>query len=146
MSLNKKTIDQLSLTGKRVLMRVDFNVPMADGAITNPARIVAALPTIQHALDNGASVILMSLSVAQTVSATSTVSSQLLQSGELLAKTSLSLTIASVPKPKRLVRIYLLAQLSFWKACDSTLKRQGKDADGNKVSADADKVAAFRVE
>jgi len=46
---------------KRVLIRVDFNVPMQDGKITNPARIVAALPTIKYALDNGASaVILMS--------------------------------------------------------------------------------------
>ncbi len=56
----KLSIDQIDLTGKRVLMRVDFNVPMKDGAITNPARIEAALPTIRHCLDNGASVVLMS--------------------------------------------------------------------------------------
>src|SRR5687767_11822171 len=57
-----KTIRDLNLNGKRVLMRVDFNVPQdkATGAITNNQRIAAALPTIKHALDNGASVVLMS--------------------------------------------------------------------------------------
>jgi len=58
----KKSIKDISLAGKRVLMRVDFNVPQdkATGAITNPQRITAAIPTIQYALDQGASVILMS--------------------------------------------------------------------------------------
>lgn len=60
MSFNKLSIVDLDLAGKRVLMRVDFNVPMADGKITNTARITAALPTIQYALDKGASVVLMS--------------------------------------------------------------------------------------
>jgi phosphoglycerate kinase len=58
----KLSIDQLQLAGKRVLMRVDFNVPQdkKTGAITNTQRIVAALPTIKYALDKGASVVLMS--------------------------------------------------------------------------------------
>src|SRR6266478_6367977 len=58
----KLSIDQLNLKGKRVLMRVDFNVPQdkKTGAITNTQRIVAALPTIQYALDHGAAVVLMS--------------------------------------------------------------------------------------
>ena len=60
MSFNKLSISDVSLAGKRVLVRVDFNVPMRDGKITNPARIEAALPTIQHALDAGGSVVLMS--------------------------------------------------------------------------------------
>jgi phosphoglycerate kinase len=57
-----KSIRDLDLAGKRVLMRVDFNVPQdkATGAITNNQRIAAALPTIQHALAQGASVVLMS--------------------------------------------------------------------------------------
>jgi len=57
-----KTIRDLELSGKRVLLRVDFNVPQdkKTGAITNNQRIVAALPTIQYALDQGASVVLMS--------------------------------------------------------------------------------------
>ncbi|HEY6728916.1 MAG TPA: phosphoglycerate kinase [Polyangiaceae bacterium] len=60
MSFNKISISDLELAGKRVLMRVDFNVPMADGKVTNSARIVAALPTIEYALAQGASVVLMS--------------------------------------------------------------------------------------
>ena len=57
-----KSIRDLSLAGKRVLMRVDFNVPQdkATGAITNNQRMVAALPTINYALGQGASVVLMS--------------------------------------------------------------------------------------
>ncbi|HNW42534.1 MAG TPA: phosphoglycerate kinase, partial [Opitutaceae bacterium] len=57
-----KSIRDLSLAGKRVFIRVDFNVPQdkATGAITNNQRIVAALPTIKYALEQGASVILAS--------------------------------------------------------------------------------------
>src|SRR5688500_19392983 len=57
-----KTIRDLSLAGKRVLMRVDFNVPQdkKTGAITNNQRIAAALPTVKYALEQGASVVLMS--------------------------------------------------------------------------------------
>ena len=57
-----KSIRDLDLAGKRVFIRVDFNVPQdkATGAITNNARIVAALPTINYALEKGASVVLMS--------------------------------------------------------------------------------------
>ena len=59
---NFKSIRDLSLAGKRVLMRVDFNVPQdkVTGAITNTQRITAALPTIRHALEKGAAVVLMS--------------------------------------------------------------------------------------
>ena len=58
----KKSITDVPLKGRRVVMRVDFNVPQdkATGEITNPARIVAALPTIKYILEQGASVVLMS--------------------------------------------------------------------------------------
>ena len=58
--LNKKSVTDINVTGKKVLVRCDFNVPMKDGVITSDKRIVGALPTIKYLLDNGAAVILCS--------------------------------------------------------------------------------------
>ncbi len=58
--MNKMTVRDVDLKGKRVLMRVDFNVPMDKGIVTDDKRIKAALPTIQYILDQGASLVLMS--------------------------------------------------------------------------------------
>ncbi len=59
-ALNKKTIEDIDVSGKRVLVRCDFNVPLKDGVITNDKRIVSSLPTIRYLLDHHAKVILCS--------------------------------------------------------------------------------------
>ncbi len=60
MNYNKKSIEDIAVAGKRVLCRCDFNVPTKEGKITSDKRIVAALPTIEYLVKNGAKVILCS--------------------------------------------------------------------------------------
>jgi phosphoglycerate kinase len=58
--MSKKSVRDINMKGKRVLMRVDFNVPMDGGVVTDDKRIRAALPTIQYVLEQGASLVVMS--------------------------------------------------------------------------------------
>ena len=58
--LNKKSVDDINVKGKRVLVRCDFNVPLKEGVITDENRLVAALPTIKKLIGDGGKVILCS--------------------------------------------------------------------------------------
>ncbi|SFB28189.1 phosphoglycerate kinase [Clostridium frigidicarnis] len=60
MNFNKKTVEDLQVKGKKVLVRCDFNVPLKDGKITDENRLVGAMPTIKYLVENGAKVILCS--------------------------------------------------------------------------------------
>ncbi len=60
MGLNKKSVDDINVKGKRVLVRCDFNVPLKDGRITDENRLVAALPTIKKLVNDGGKIILCS--------------------------------------------------------------------------------------
>ncbi|MBU3127049.1 phosphoglycerate kinase [Clostridium tagluense] len=60
MKFNKKTIEDIQVKGKKVLVRCDFNVPLSEGAITDVNRLVGAMPTINYLIKNGAKVILCS--------------------------------------------------------------------------------------
>ena len=85
----KKTVEDLQVNGKTVLVRVDFNVPMSDGEITDDNRIVAALPTIKYLIDNNAKVVLFShLGRIKTEEdkAKNTLKPAALRLGELLGK------------------------------------------------------------
>jgi len=147
----KKTIKDLNLAGKRVFIRVDFNVPQdkQTGEITNTQRITAALPTIQHALDQGASVVLASHlgrpNGQKTPKFTLKPVAEKLQ--ELLGRPVKFLddcvgaeveTACAALQPGEVV---LLENVRFH------IEEEGKakDAEGNSVKADPANVAAFRA-
>ena len=64
--LNKKSVDDINVKGKKVLVRCDFNVPLIDGKITDENRLVAALPTIKKLISDGGKIILCSHPVSYT--------------------------------------------------------------------------------
>lgn len=151
--MSKLSIRDVDLAGKRALIRVDFNVPQdkATGAITNNQRIVAALPTIRHAIDHGAAVILMShlgRPNGQRVEKFSLkpVADEL---ARLLEKPVTFLNdcvgpeveAACAPGKLRPGDVVLLENLRFH------IEEEGKakQEDGSSIKADPAKVAAFRA-
>ncbi|XP_063415242.1 phosphoglycerate kinase 1-like [Mytilus trossulus] len=150
MALNKLAIDALDLKDKRVLMRVDFNVPLKEGKITNTQRITAALPTIKYALDNGAkSVVLMSHlgrpdGRKQDKYSMAPVKAEL---DKLLGKPVTFLSDCVGPEVEAACTspapgtVLLLENLRFH------VEEEGKgvDAEGNKIKADKAAVDSFRA-
>ncbi|CEI91972.1 hypothetical protein G6F70_003856 [Rhizopus microsporus] len=146
---NKLSIRDLDLKDKRVLIRVDFNVPMKDGAITNNNRIVQALPTVQYALDNGASAVILMSHLGRP-------------NGEVVNKYSLKPVAAEVEKllnkPVEFLtdcvgpevekacqsatggKVILLENLRFHIEEEGSAKK-----DGQKVKADPEAVQKFRA-
>ncbi|MBN2717395.1 MAG: phosphoglycerate kinase [Deltaproteobacteria bacterium] len=145
----KLFVEDLDLKGKRVISRVDFNVPIKDGKVDNDKRIRASLPTIQYILDQGASLILMSHLGRPNgqVKPEFTMKPAADRLGELLGKEvkfvndcvgAEAEAAAAALKPGE---VLVLENLRFH------IEEEGKakDADGNSVKADAAKVAEFRA-
>lgn len=151
MSLNKLSIADLDLAGKRVLIRVDFNVPLDKSLnITNNQRIVAALPTIQYALDKGAkSVVLMShlgrpdgrVIESQSLAPVAKEVEKLLKRPVTFLKDCVGTEVEKACENPADGSVILLENLRFH------LEEEGKglDKDGNKASATKDQIAAFRA-
>ncbi|KAK9729331.1 phosphoglycerate kinase [Basidiobolus ranarum] len=146
---SKLSVADVDVKGKRVLIRVDFNVPFADGKISNNQRITAALPTIQHVLDNGASAVILMSHLGRP-------------NGERVAKYSLK------PVAEELSKL-LSRDVTFLEDCVGKeveeaciaakdgkvillenlryhIEEEGstKDKEGNKVKATPENVKAFR--
>jgi len=147
----KKTIRDLDLVGKRVFIRVDFNVPQdkQTGEITNTQRITAALPTIQYALDHGASVVLASHlgrpngeRVAKyTLQPVAVKLQELLGKPVTFLEDCVGADVEKACAGLKPGEVILLENVRFH------IEEEGKrkDPEGNSVKTDPAKVAAFRA-
>jgi len=143
------SITDLDLKGKRILIRVDFNVPLEDGKITNPARIVAALPTVKYALDHDAAAVILMSHLGRP-------------DGKVIDKYSLKPVAAEVEKHlgKRVIFLTDCVGPDVEKAVNSApqgsvillenlrfhIEEEGsvKNKDGTKTKADPTSVTNFR--
>lgn len=150
MALNKLSIDKLDLSGKRVLMRVDFNVPQKDGKITNNQRIVAALDSIKYALEQKAkSVVLCShlgrpdgnKNMKFTLAPVAEELKTLLGCDVTFLPDCVGSEVEAACADPAPGSVILLENLRFH------VEEEGKgvDASGAKVKADPAKVAKFRA-
>ena len=147
----KKSITDVPLKGRRVLLRVDFNVPQdkATGAITNTARIVAALPTIKHILGEGASLVLMShlgRPDGQRVEKFSLKPvAEKLQ--ELLGQPVKFLPDCTGPEVEAACAALQPGEVALLENLRFHIEEEGKikNEDGTSTKADPEKVAAFRA-
>lgn len=150
MTLSKLSVDKLDVKDQRVLMRVDFNVPLKDGAITNNQRIVAALPSIQHCLDNGAkSVVLMSHlgrpnGRRQEKYSLAPVAEELKKLGLknlVFLNDCVGAEVEKVCADPAPGSVILLENLRF----HLSEEKKSTDESGNKVWADREEIIAFRA-
>ncbi|XP_063394007.1 phosphoglycerate kinase [Cydia fagiglandana] len=150
MSLKKLSIDALDLAGKRVLIRVDFNVPLKEGIITNNQRIVAALDTVKYALEKGSkSVVLMShlgrpdgqANLKYTLKPVAEELKKLLNREITFLPDCVGPEVENVCADPAPGSVILLENLRFH------IEEEGKglDASGAKAKADPEKVKAFRA-
>uniref|UniRef100_A0A2M4AAU0 Phosphoglycerate kinase n=1 Tax=Anopheles triannulatus TaxID=58253 RepID=A0A2M4AAU0_9DIPT len=149
MALNKLSIENVDLKGKRVFMRVDFNVPIKEGKITSNQRIVAALDSIKFALEKGAkSVVLAShlgrpdgnKNVKYTLAPVADELKKLLGRDVTFLSDCVGAEVEAACKDPATGSVILLENVRFY------VEEEGKgvDASGNKVKADKDKVKTFR--
>lgn len=149
MALNKLSIENVDLKGKRVFMRVDFNVPIKEGKITSNQRIVAALDSIKYALDKGAkSVVLAShlgrpdgnKNLKYTLAPVADELKKLLGKDVTFLSDCVGAEVEAACKDPAPGSVILLENVRFY------VEEEGKgvDASGAKVKADKDKVKVFR--
>ncbi|KAJ5091873.1 Phosphoglycerate kinase [Penicillium alfredii] len=147
---NKLNITDVDLKDKRVLIRVDFNVPLDENKnVTNPQRIVGALPTIKYAIDNGAKAVVLMSHLGRPDGKPNPKYSlkPVVPVLEKLLGKSVAFTEDSVgPQTEETVnkasggQVVLLENLRF----HAEEEGSSKDAEGKKVKADKEKVAEFR--
>ncbi|XP_055986603.1 phosphoglycerate kinase 2-like [Sorex fumeus] len=147
---NKLTLDKLDVKGKRVLMRVDYNVPMNKNQITNNQRIRASLPSIKYCLDNGAkSVVLMShlgrpdgvpMPEKYSLEPVAAELKSLLGKDVLFLKNCVGAEVEQTCANPADGSVILLENLRFHVAEEG----KGQDSDGNKIKAGPDEIKAFR--
>uniref|UniRef100_A0A672T3G2 Phosphoglycerate kinase n=1 Tax=Sinocyclocheilus grahami TaxID=75366 RepID=A0A672T3G2_SINGR len=148
---NKLTLDKVDVKGKRVIMRVDFNVPMKDKTITNNQRIKAAVPSIQYCLDNGAkAVVLMShlgrpdgVPMPDKYSLEPVVAElkNLLGKDIQFLKDCVGPDVEKACADPPVGSVILLENLRFHVAEEG----KGKDASGNKTKASQGEIDSFRA-
>ncbi|XP_066148857.1 phosphoglycerate kinase [Euwallacea fornicatus] len=150
MTFNKLAIDALDLNGKRVLIRVDFNVPLKDSKITNNQRIVAALDTVKYALEKNAKSVVLCSHLGRPDGSPNpkyTLAPVAEELKKLLNKDVLFLSDCVGPEVEKACvnpapgSVILLENLRYH------IEEEGKgvDASGNKAKADPEKVKAFRA-
>jgi phosphoglycerate kinase len=149
MALNKLSIENVDLSGKRVLMRVDFNVPIKEGKITSNQRIVAALDSIKFALSKGAKSVVLCSHLGRpdgnknpkyTLAPVAEELKTLLGKDVTFLNDCVGPEVEAACKDPAPGTVILLENLRFY------LEEEGKgvDANGAKVKADPAKVKAFR--